>query len=375
MAAASPPPYTLNVVGSDSNNPFTETTSTSEDRASSQHFPSAFQNLNTSVLIIVIVLAVTVIVSLSLCLLLRHLNLRCLRWLSPSSLSSSFRRNATHTTATATTTPVFSSSRRVSPEIPSASVIDSLPIFTFSSIARRSSASDTTGGDCAVCLSKFEQRDLLRLLPLCCHAFHVECIDTWLQSNLTCPLCRSAIFASDSDLMKVLRSSSGGGGGSDSFRLEIGNISRRGTAPPDVVADASARSGSRSYSVGSFEYFVEEDYEIPISHAHRRSVSDNKDESVVIESQAAAAAQSIHEASLAADVAGSGRSWLKEYVDRLSSSISSRTVSFRGSGRFFNSGGASHRSDAAAFSAEDCDVEAIRLGEEISETFRWLSGV
>lgn len=276
--------------------------------------------------------------------------------------------------ATATTTPVFSSSRRVSPEIPSASIIDSLPLFTFSSISRRSSASDTTGGDCAVCLSKFEQRDVLRLLPLCCHAFHVECIDTWLQSNLTCPLCRSAIFASDSDLMRVLQSSSGGGGGSDSFRLEIGNISRRGTAPPEVVGHERARSRSRSYSVGSFEYFVDEDIEVPISHAHRRSVSDNKDESVVVESLAAAAAQSVHEASLAAGVASSGRSWLKEYVDRLSSSISSRTVSFRGSGRFFSGGGGSRRSDATV-SAEDCDVEAIRLGEEISETFRWLSGV
>ncbi|KAK4269845.1 hypothetical protein QN277_022952 [Acacia crassicarpa] len=374
---ASPPPYTLNVVGSEPES-FTGTTSTSEDQASPQHFSSAFQNLNSSVLIIVIVLAVTFIISLSICLLLRHINLRCLRRLSRSSFSSSSRRNATPATATATgtTMPVFSSSRRVSPEITSASIIDSLPMFEFSSIIRRSSASDTTGGDCAVCLSKFEQRDLLRLLPLCCHAFHVECIDTWLQSNLTCPLCRSAIFASDSELMKVLQSSLEDSGGSNSFRLEIGNISRRGSAPPDVAEDARARSRSRSYSVGSFEYFVDEDFEVPIRHAHQRSVSDNKDEPVTVESQsAAAAAQSAHEASLAADVSGSGRSWwLKEYIDRLSSSISSRTVSFRGSGRFFTNGNASHRSDAG-ISAEDCDLEAMRLGEEISETFRWLSGV
>lgn len=115
---------------------------------------------------------------------------------------------------------------------------------------------------------------------------------------------------------------------------------------------------------------MEEDFEVPTNHAHRRSVSDNKDETVVVESQAAA--QSVHDASLAADVGVSGRSWLKEYVDRLSSSISSRTVSFRSSGRFF-AGGGSHRSDT--FSAEDYDVEANRIGEEISEIFRWLSGV
>lgn len=115
---------------------------------------------------------------------------------------------------------------------------------------------------------------------------------------------------------------------------------------------------------------MEENFEVPISQAHRRSVSDNKDETVVVESQAPG--QPVHEASLAAEVATSGRSWLKEYVDRLSSSISSRTVSFRSSGRFFTGGG-SHRSDT--FSAEDYDVEVNRLGEEISETFRWLSGV
>ncbi|KAI9072374.1 hypothetical protein K1719_045655 [Acacia pycnantha] len=174
--------------------------------------------------------------------------------------------------------------------------------------------------------------------------------------------------------MKVLQSSLDDSGGSNSFRLEIGNISRRGSAPPDVSGDPRTRS--RSYSVGSFEYFIDENFEVPISHAHHRSVSDNKDEPVTVESQSAAAvAQSAHEASLAADVSESGRSWwLKEYIDRLSSSISSRTASFRGSGRFFTSGNASHRSDAG-ISAEDCDVEAMRLGEEISETFRWLSGV
>ncbi|KAI9072376.1 hypothetical protein K1719_045657 [Acacia pycnantha] len=62
---ASPPPYTLNVIGSEPES-FTGTTSTSDDRVSSQHFSSAFQNINSSVLIIVIVLAVTFIVSLSL---------------------------------------------------------------------------------------------------------------------------------------------------------------------------------------------------------------------------------------------------------------------------------------------------------------------
>ncbi|KAA0049120.1 hypothetical protein IC582_012430 [Cucumis melo] len=49
------------------------------------------------------------------------------------------------------------------------------------------------GTDCSVCLSEFEENESLRLLPKCSHAFHLPCIDTWLKSHSTCPLCRSNI--------------------------------------------------------------------------------------------------------------------------------------------------------------------------------------
>lgn len=45
--------------------------------------------------------------------------------------------------------------------------------------------------ECAVCLSEFEDSDELRLLPRCSHVFHPECIDEWLGSHVTCPVCRS----------------------------------------------------------------------------------------------------------------------------------------------------------------------------------------
>lgn len=49
------------------------------------------------------------------------------------------------------------------------------------------------GTDCSVCLSEFEEGESLRLLPKCTHAFHVQCIDTWLKSHSNCPLCRANI--------------------------------------------------------------------------------------------------------------------------------------------------------------------------------------
>ncbi|KAI9123300.1 hypothetical protein K1719_006189 [Acacia pycnantha] len=65
------------------------------------------------------------------------------------------------------------------------SVIQSLPVFVYSA------HSDPV--ECAVCLSDFEDNESGRVLPKCNHTFHVECIDMWLQSHSTCPLCRSLV--------------------------------------------------------------------------------------------------------------------------------------------------------------------------------------
>ena len=359
---ASAPPLTLNVVGSGTDNTFPTVASSSLTPPSPRR-SSPLSSLSPSILIIVTVLAVTVIVSLALCFLLRHLNRRCLRRFSSSSAAPS---------ASASATPIFSSSRRISPEIAhsssaaATSVIDTLPLFTFSSVTRRSA---TAAADCAVCLSKFHHHDLLRLLPLCCHAFHAECIDTWLQSNLSCPLCRSPIAAAESDLAKILRPPSSAAGSSDSFRLELGNISRRGAEGAAAPA-ARIDSRSRSYSIGSFDYLVDDESEVAFSHARRRSEDDAK-EFPAAEAQNPA---NHNEASLAGEVAGV-RSWLKDYMDRFSASISSRTASFRSSGRFFSGGGSSRRSDVVPVVAAEYDLEGNRIGEEISEMFRWLSGV
>ncbi|KAK1376541.1 RING-H2 finger protein ATL47 [Heracleum sosnowskyi] len=67
--------------------------------------------------------------------------------------------------------------------------IDALPVFVYKEIKGLKEPFD-----CAVCLCEFSELDKLRLLPLCSHAFHIDCIDTWLLSNSTCPLCRGTLF-------------------------------------------------------------------------------------------------------------------------------------------------------------------------------------
>ncbi|XP_041348768.1 RING finger protein 215-like [Gigantopelta aegis] len=51
-----------------------------------------------------------------------------------------------------------------------------------------------TGHDtCAICLEKFFLKQRLRVLP-CQHQFHTRCVDKWLLSNRTCPLCKLNII-------------------------------------------------------------------------------------------------------------------------------------------------------------------------------------
>ncbi|KAM2419848.1 hypothetical protein EV1_026109 [Malus domestica] len=84
-------------------------------------------------------------------------------------------------------------------------LIEALPFFRFSSLK-----GSKEGLECAVCLSKFEDIEILRLLPKCKHAFHISCIDNWLEKHASCPLCRHRVSSEDltfdtfSDSMRVL---------------------------------------------------------------------------------------------------------------------------------------------------------------------------
>jgi Ring finger domain len=65
---------------------------------------------------------------------------------------------------------------------------------------------------CSVCLEVLQKGEMVRQLPACQHPFHVGCIDMWLCSHSTCPLCRSSVeVAKTATATEMSRSSAPGG--------------------------------------------------------------------------------------------------------------------------------------------------------------------
>ena len=74
-------------------------------------------------------------------------------------------------------------------------VIDSFPIFPYSEV-KDLKIGKGSAIECAVCISELEDHETLRLIPKCHHVFHFECIDFWLASHSTCPVCRADLVRS-----------------------------------------------------------------------------------------------------------------------------------------------------------------------------------
>ncbi|KAF8747789.1 hypothetical protein HU200_013199 [Digitaria exilis] len=71
-------------------------------------------------------------------------------------------------------------------------VLESFPTMAYADVKAHKGGGPPL--ECAVCLSEFDDDETLRLLlPRCAHAFHVDCIDAWLASHVTCPVCRAVL--------------------------------------------------------------------------------------------------------------------------------------------------------------------------------------
>ncbi|KAL5227865.1 hypothetical protein ABZP36_016130 [Zizania latifolia] len=69
-----------------------------------------------------------------------------------------------------------------------ASAIAALPTAVYGKV------DDAAGGtECAICLGAMQEGDVVRVLPACGHMFHVACVDRWLASSSSCPVCRAGV--------------------------------------------------------------------------------------------------------------------------------------------------------------------------------------
>ncbi|KAL2330219.1 hypothetical protein Fmac_017800 [Flemingia macrophylla] len=50
---------------------------------------------------------------------------------------------------------------------------------------------DTT---CSICISEYEEAEILRMMPQCRHYFHKDCVDVWLKVHASCPVCRNSLL-------------------------------------------------------------------------------------------------------------------------------------------------------------------------------------
>ncbi|XP_010421832.1 PREDICTED: putative RING-H2 finger protein ATL36 [Camelina sativa] len=99
-------------------------------------------------------------------------------------------------------------------------VIESFPSFFYSEV--KGLMIGKGGVECAICLSEFEDQETLRLMPPCSHTFHANCIDVWLSSRSSCPVCRENLSLKLGERFPY-----------PSIDVEIGNEQRGVQGPPN----------------------------------------------------------------------------------------------------------------------------------------------
>ncbi|KAK6929330.1 Zinc finger, RING-type [Dillenia turbinata] len=115
------------------------------------------------------------------------------------------------------------STQRQIPSSIESSIIDLIPIHKYKKTRDLGRGDDEDDGTCAICLCEFEEGEDLRMMPECLHFFHAPCIDMWLYSHVTCPLCRATPTPTPSPSPHIFRLSRE----SDATRLVMPLMSER----------------------------------------------------------------------------------------------------------------------------------------------------
>ncbi|KAL3684070.1 hypothetical protein R1sor_002092 [Riccia sorocarpa] len=74
-----------------------------------------------------------------------------------------------------------------------AKALNVIPVHSYRA-AQFEKLTDGTPVECSICLNDFVENEQVRLLPRCNHVFHIHCIDTWLLSHVSCPVCRDGVM-------------------------------------------------------------------------------------------------------------------------------------------------------------------------------------
>ncbi|CAN7008780.1 putative RING-H2 finger protein ATL37 [Brassica rapa] len=142
-------------------------------------------------------------------------------------------------------------------------IIESFPFFLYSEI--KGLKVGKGGVECAICLNEFDDEETLRWMPPCSHTFHASCIDVWLSSWSTCPVCRANLSLKPGESFPY-----------PSMDLETGNVQRGVQESPDDISltgnNTSNYTTPRSRSTGLLSSWRMAEIFVPRSHSTGRSV-------------------------------------------------------------------------------------------------------
>ncbi|XVF10278.1 hypothetical protein REPUB_Repub07fG0168900 [Reevesia pubescens] len=83
-------------------------------------------------------------------------------------------------------------------QVVTAMIMKKLPVLEYGNFMERFGDDDEQVENnkvCTICLDSVEKSDEIRELCNCCHVFHKECLDTWVnEGQVSCPLCRSTLY-------------------------------------------------------------------------------------------------------------------------------------------------------------------------------------